>query len=122
MNINPLNTRFFVLIYICTSYFRARHPTSRELTPVRLAQYINALLVVYLNPKDFHGHDLVSLLEAHVLRQGRRPGQRQGPFSRSLSIIALYNAKVTVDWGHLSGLMALQKEDGSFGYSIGRYY
>ena len=100
------------------SCFRARHPTSRELSTIRLAQYINALLVVYLNPRDFHGHDLVTLLEGHVINSWRN--SRQGPFAKSLSIIALYNARVPVDVGYVLDLMNMQRADGSIGYSIGK--
>jgi len=37
-------------IHLLATVSRARNPTSRELTPVRLSQYINALLVTYLQP------------------------------------------------------------------------
>jgi len=59
----------------------------------------------------------VLLLEAHVLQQGKF-NINQGVFSRSLSIIALHNAKVALDWSHLSTLVQQQQDDGSFGHSI----
>ncbi len=38
------------------------------MTVTRLAQDVNALVVTFQNPRDFHGHDLLTLLENYLLQ------------------------------------------------------
>ena len=41
-------------------------PSQRELTAMQLSHYINALWATYQNPRHFHDHNLLAILDKYL--------------------------------------------------------
>ncbi|CAD5122606.1 DgyrCDS11018 [Dimorphilus gyrociliatus] len=111
-NIDSQRTIDKLDIQLLSSLSRSVRGIGKELTTIRLAQYINALLVLFRNPSNFYGHNLIEMLSQHL--QQTVYYSKTNAYAVSWSIIALFNGRTDIHLDHLYKIIKLQKSDGSF--------
>lgn len=89
---------------------------ARELTPQSLALYIIALQSIYINPRDFHGHNLMGILHNYWLQYGNHGDHNC--FSMATSVIAFCNMDENIPEILCDSLVSKQRQDGSYPLGI----
>lgn len=98
--------------------FRAKVTHSRQITTSQLSYHILALMAAYENPRNFHGINLVAVLEKHMAHHMTYSGS--SAYEYSLGLMALCASGVAMRESHVTKLAKMQRKDGSFSNGLGK--
>ena len=110
---------FRVTFRFSITRLKPSHRAQSELTPTYLAMYVSGLVATFQNPRDFHDHDLVEVLENYLTQYA--PYQRLDSFVLAGYVIALCNTGVQMEHGYAEMLLKGQRPDGSYPLGVGMW-